>query len=384
MKTIKSTFFLAILFMCCEFACIQRTQARGVDDNENKDLGNALGISALRSDSIQVVNPLLDPTDSIKTEQLYLVVKNNGIEYVCKILSDDGREVLIFTDKLGKIYIPKSEIRSIEKIKDEKSIVRGEYYDSGPFITRYSFTTNALPMKRGANYALINLYGPDVHFALSDNFSLGILTTWIGSPFVVVAKYSMKTKNEKINYSVGTLFGSSSYVNSFRGFGGLHFVNVTFGDAKKNITFAGGYAYLKPGTYSDKPGTYFIDYSTYNGTLPRIPKPVTSGPIFSIGGITKVGVKASFIFDSMIGIFSSHRTQTETTFVGNLNKQVISTVPTQSVAMFLMPGMRFQTTDNKAFQISLAGVSIIHIKGSEDSQKSHTSPIPMCTWFYKF
>jgi hypothetical protein len=39
-----------------------------------------------------------------------------------------------------------------------------------------------------------------------------------------------------------------------------------------------------------------------------------------------------------------------------------------------MPGMRFQRSDSKAFQISLAGVITQDI----------SFPLPMASWFYKF
>ena len=111
--------------------------------------------------------------------QFQLVVKTDGMEYVGKILSDDGREILINTEALGKIYIPKSEIKLIKKIDNTNRIVHGEFRNTGPFTTRYSFTNNAHPVAKGENYALLNLYGPEVHFALSDNFSLGIMSTWL-------------------------------------------------------------------------------------------------------------------------------------------------------------------------------------------------------------
>ena len=44
---------------------------------------------------------------------LRVVTKHDGTEYIGVIISDDGREVLIETKALGKIYIPKSDIRSI-------------------------------------------------------------------------------------------------------------------------------------------------------------------------------------------------------------------------------------------------------------------------------
>ena len=48
----------------------------------------------------------VNPTDT----NTYVIKKNNGVEYIGKILSDDGREVLILTESMGKIYIPKADI----------------------------------------------------------------------------------------------------------------------------------------------------------------------------------------------------------------------------------------------------------------------------------
>jgi hypothetical protein len=203
------------------------------------------------------------------------------------------------------------------------------------------------------------------------------MSTWIASPFVVALKYSFKTKNEKLNYSLGTLVGTSSYINSFRGFGGLHFGNVTFGDAKKNLTLAAGYAYISTG--SDGNNNYIG--STNNGYQ----TPKTHGPIFSIAGITKVGVKASFIFDSMIGVFDYNESNIVYSYnsTNYTSTQTYKYTPGRSIAMFLMPGMRFQKTENKAFQISLAGLSIFRVKGV-NGEKNVTTPLPMCSWFYKF
>ena len=325
MKTIQTFFFFVILL----------------------SVGNLKAETGIDSTQIQ-------KSDSSKVKQLYLVTKLNKTEYVCEILSDDGREVLILTDKLGKIYIPKSDISSIEKINDKNSVVRGEYYEAGPFTTRYSFTTNGFPLKKGSNYAIINLDGPEVHFAITDNFSVGIMSTWLASPFVVVLKQSFKSSNENVHYSVGTLLGTSGYLANLDGYGGLPFANVTFGNTKQNITLSAGYAFI--GTFSN---------SNFG----------VNAPIFSIAGITKVGAKASFIFDSMFGFITTR----------TLNySQILYSYPTyqttNSFGFCLMPGMRFQTRENSAFQVSLAGVSIYDYQ----SKSSVTFPLPMCTWFFKF
>jgi hypothetical protein len=346
-------------------------------------------------------------TDTTKSEQLYAITKNDGSEYIGKILSDDGREVLIETAALGKIYIPKSDIKSIVPIEDQSKIVHGEYSPTGPFTTRYAFTTNALPIKKGENYALINLYGPEVHFAVTDHLNVGVMTTWIASPMVLALKYSMKTKNENINLSLGTLMGSSGYLFNFRGFGGLHFANVTFGGREKNITLAGGYLYGKTGdnSYSTNATTgIFYSDQEYFSTGYNFDKtaPLTHGPIFSVAGITKVGARASFIFDSMIGVFTTPDQNVEVTtttitaptsgyYDPNPPYQYISGTPgwyqhnvtvsdskNQTVALFIMPGMRFQKTDKSAFQFNLAGVSLFR------NGDNFNFPIPMCSWFIKF
>ena len=77
----------------------------------------------------------------------YLIVRNNGVEYVGQILSDDGRELLLLTPQLGKIYIPKSEVKSVTLVNEQTDFKEGEYLGQGVFTTRYQFTTNAFPIK---------------------------------------------------------------------------------------------------------------------------------------------------------------------------------------------------------------------------------------------
>ena len=74
-----------------------------------------------------------NPTDT----NTYVVVKNNGAEYIGKILNDDGREILLETKTLGKIYIIKSEIKSITLVSLREEVIFGEYRSQGPFTTRY-------------------------------------------------------------------------------------------------------------------------------------------------------------------------------------------------------------------------------------------------------
>ena len=306
-----------------------------------------------------------EPTDSsvVKIEK-YIVKKHDGTTYVGELLSDDGREVLINTKELGKIYIPKSDIASMKLFKEEESIAQRNYREAGPFITRYYFTNNALPIKKGDDYAMVHLYGPEVHFAVTEKFTVGVMATWIASPFGLAMKYTIPTKNEKLNFSIGTIMLSSGYLFQARGWGGLHWGSMTYGIPGKNITFSSGFGYVD---------LIENNRSRFESGLEKLNR----GSVSSIAGIAPVGEKASFIFDSMIAI-------SETRNYSNYYTGPSTYESGTQVAAFLMPGMRFQKTDKSAFQFALAGVIQYKSIGFGASQNLRSFPVPMCSWFFKF
>ncbi len=318
----------------------------------------------------------------------YVIKKSNGAEYIGKIISDDGREVLIATKELGNIYIPKADITSIKVVDIEKEMVNNEYRGKGVFTTRYQFSTNAFPIEKDENYAMINLYGPEVHFALNKRISIGLMASWIASPLVLAVKYTIPTSNEKINFGFGTLLGTTGYLNQAKGFGGLHWGMVTLGDRAKNVTLSLGYSYFKPGLsrYDTfyKPGTY-SDQSYYSNVIEEVNSPLVLAPVFGVASIAPVGKKASFILDAMfiLGKTSGEQEQDITPYNDTQGQPIyyvvseLRSVTYPQINFVFMPGMRFQKSETKAFQISLAGII-----GYIDDLYSF--PVPMCSWFYKF
>ena len=331
---------------------------------------------------------------------LYRVVKYNNQEYIGRILNDDGREVLLETPKLGKIYLVKSDIQSITLVNRASDFVGDEYRGTGVFTTRYQFSTNAFPLQKHENYALVNLYGPEVHFSVSKNFSVGFIATWIASPIVLALKYTIPTRNEKLNFGFGTLLGSAGYLNQGRGYGGLHWAMATYGDRKNNVTLSLGYSYLNTGIQSGEqmyePGTYPITLTNgYWGFVNLTPinfkTPTIKAPILGIAGLASVGKKASFVFDMMF-IFGKKVEENRSqiyqyvydpitgdpshTYVGPINSE---TKTTNSLNCLIMPGMRFQKTENSAFQVSLAGVigRRERIYNGEMYVERYSFPIPM-------
>ncbi len=140
---------------------------------------------------------------------MYLVIKNGGTRYICKIISRDAREVLIETKELGQIVIPMHEIKEIRMLKDEEVNDAGDLRLKSAFATRYYFSSNARPISKGDNYIIWNLYGPDIQFGVGENFGVGLLTTWFGSPIVGSLKYSV-FQHEKLSVALGSLVGTGS------------------------------------------------------------------------------------------------------------------------------------------------------------------------------
>ncbi len=336
--------------------------------------------------------------ETVEKDSMVVVTMTNGDVRIGTIKSDDGREILFISKDIGQIYIRKENINSIVPFEEnEYELIDGEYRNAGPFTTRYYFTTNALAIKKGENYALVNLYGPEVHFALTDRLSLGAMTTWIASPFVLAAKYTVPTNNKNVNFGLGTLIGTSGYLNQFRGFGGLHWGMLTFGDRMKNITLSAGFSYINLGfeqnIFSNDPnylvGTYPAVEAEYNAGyynfeyIPSNPSKsnTSTAPTFGIAGITKVGKTASFFFDSMVFFGKTKQTSRQDFYdpiSGQPSYTVVSDDDDAQIVAFFMPGMRFQKSEKTAFQFAAAGV--ISVKNGESS----AFPIPMCSWFFKF
>ena len=306
------------------------------------------------------------------TDSTKIITMNNGDVRIGVIISDDGRELLISTLDIGKIYLRKQDIKNIKPYNPEAGeIVDGDFLANSPFTTRYYFTTNARPLKKGEDYVMIHLYGPEVHFSVNERFSIGIMTTWIASPFVLAGKYSIPTKNPNVNFGIGTLLGTSGYLNTFRGFGGLHWGMATFGDERQNVTVSLGYSYMNPGDYNS----------------PRL----VTAPVLSFAGIKKIGKRASFFFDSMI-FFGSKKEKTYSSYNYTYNPitgmydymWTTSTNSYKNTIAFFMPGMRFQSGPKSAFQFALAGVIYSERNVTNNTSDVTAFPVPQCSWFIKF
>ncbi|WP_027418311.1 hypothetical protein [Crocinitomix catalasitica] len=352
----------------------------------------ALGLFCFGYSGSNVVYSQVDVTYS--EYDLVKVNMKDGSFKTGFILSDDGREILLNSREVGKIYLPKSDIKNIVILGDEADeSTTGEVTLPPSFNTRYHFTTNSLPLKKGEHYAMINLYGPEVHLAPLDNLSIGIMTTWMASPFVLALKYTIPTNNKNINFGLGTLFGTSGYWNAFANYGGLYWGMVTFGDADLNLTLSAGYSHFDTDGLNSfqtvsKEGIYYGTVSN-----PAYPEQETvknnnlTAPAFSVGFAAKIGKNATFIMDGMFFMgkkVGANRIETTET-IGVNQITTVKASDKKSQLLYLMPGMRFQSKPSRAFQISLAGVSVFKQNiGSSETYLAYSFPIPMVSWFFRF
>ena len=360
-------------------------------------------------------------TKDSSEKQLYLVVKNDGAEYYGYIISDDGREILLETKTIGKIYIAKSEIKQITPVNNSEIKVAPsdgytDYRNEGPFTTRYYFTTNGMPIKKSENYALIQLYGPEVHFAVSDNLSVGIMASWIASPIGLATKYSFNSEGNT-HFALGTIIASSGYLLNAQGYGGLHWATVTQGTRSSNFSISAGYAYADVGDnylgsigeqyqdiyYSDRNGKrinysaegvireqlfgadfQYEDHDLYKGFSPSY--------VVGLSGIIPVGKKASFILDAM-GFIAKAKTvmydpyPISVTYVNDQSQTVTEPFVISkgriveqgtNVTLIVMPAMRFSKSYTQAFQVALSGVILVQ------PDDVFSFPVPMVSWLRQF
>ena len=231
------------------------------------------------------------------------VTKEDGAEYLGKLVAMDDRELRLDSTQIGSVVIPRYLIAGIRTGYTSLSevIKRAERQDR--FSTRYFLTTNGFSNSEDGSYILFNIYGPDFQFAISDHVTAGILTTWIGSPIVGSLKYSASI-NENLHGAVGLLAGSSGWLDLGLCFG-VPYASATFGSRINNLTVSAGYGIV-----------------ALNGES-------NARTLLSVAGTTPVWGRVAFIFDSMI---------------------LPEISDSRGTLMFASPGIRWFASNTTAFQ----------------------------------
>lgn len=255
--------------------------------------------------------------DTLKNRRV-VVFKYDGVSFTGVIKSSDEREILMDVEGRGNMYIPLHVIRAISEI----TLTQRDGYSM--FSTRYFLTTNGLGMSKGDKYALLNYYGPEAQFAVADDFTLGVMTTWAAIPLIGSAKYSIHF-NDNLHMSLGTLVGTLSWIKLNAG-GILGYGAFTIGNYENNFTLSAGYAGV---TFDGEGG---------------------SAPLLSLACLFRLGTNLHFVGDSFI-------------YLGDTPFTVI------------VPGLRFERPFKRSsIQVGIGGIIA--------EGEAIPVPVPLFSWFF--
>lgn len=178
---------------------------------------------------------------------LVQIETTDGNTFVGEVVKEDSIKIVLVTEMLGEIAIPKSFIKSQKLVQSEK-IKNGKLWFANPQSTRYFWSPNAYGLKKGEGYYQnIWVLWNQFSYGLSDNFSLGagIIPTFLfaGSPTPVfaTAKFSIPVVKDKVNLGAGAIAGTV-LGEAETGFGILYGLS-TFGSPDNNVTVGMGYGF---------------------------------------------------------------------------------------------------------------------------------------------
>lgn len=201
----------------------------------------------------------------------------DGNDYIGTIVEQDAEKVILLTDNLGQINIPKKQIKVMEPIKKEQ-IVNGAYWYDSPHNTRYFFAPNGYGLKKGEGYYQNNwIFMNQVTYGFSNHFSLGVglVPTFLfgaaGFPFWITPKFSIPITPDKLNLGAGVIY-FNGIGEDFRGTGGgagLAYGTITAGPRDRNITLGLGWGFSEgdwgsypavtlSGMYRQRKNFYFL------------------------------------------------------------------------------------------------------------------------------
>lgn len=172
----------------------------------------------------------------------YEVRLKDGSVFTGKYLETRG-DTMHFNLASSRLAVRKNEMAGIRKV-NRVELKEGTDWYPNPHHTRYLFGPSAFNLKTGEGYYQ-NIYGVvnSVNFGINDNFSIGggteLISLFNGNPFFGIFP---KIGNIKLGKNVTGGLGTLMVVGE-RGFGGIGYGLVTFGDEDRNFTLGAGGAF---------------------------------------------------------------------------------------------------------------------------------------------
>lgn len=248
-------------------------------------------------------------------------------------------------------------IKEIVLLKGGEINKKGKYIGEDKFATRYFIFTNGLPIKKGEHYVQWNLFGPDVQFSIADDLGVGVMTSWLGIPFVGSIKKNWEVA-ENIQVAVGALAASFTWFSP-RMYAALPFGALSFGDRQRNLSFSGGYGFI------NFPDERYLGNGKYGSE-------VEGRFLTSIAGMIKITSNISLVFESFMGIRQKDLTETVIHSDGGGYTSITITKRRPGFAL-IIPGIRWHLSEGKAFQFGFAGIV--------NDGDVFPAPLPIVQWY---
>jgi hypothetical protein len=252
--------------------------------------------------------------------KIVVVTKNDGGTYTGVIISDDGREILIDSKEVGKIYIPKHLIKTIEsaenqesskpvkeiKKEDPKPEVKIDPFDDGELgyknftSTKYIQSDNAFPLRPGEAFLKLMPVGLEVQIPLKPRWSMGAMSSFGGAPVVLKTKLSFPVFKSSF-FSLDAAYGSMMFGGLFgvgisEG-GGYFNTGFSFGDRENNFTAKLGFGLI----HEDQEDWEWDELTQQPFLIDEGMRYVPLG-IVSFSGMTTINDRTQFVFDIIAGL----------------------------------------------------------------------------------
>lgn len=170
---------------------------------------------------------------------VYVFTLANKNEVIGTIIKEEPRETTIKSQDGRILIVPSYEILS-KKPYSEATKINGKIVFKNPHPSRYFFGTSALPMEKGEFYVNSVVFTTaQLQYGISENFSVGFITSFILSPVAATAKYSIKL-NKNNHFALGGMGGTFSWLAPDE-YWGLAFATYTIGNSESNISASGGF-----------------------------------------------------------------------------------------------------------------------------------------------
>ncbi len=190
----------------------------------------------------------------------------DGNEYIGVILMQNSQSIVLKTDNIGEITLPKSTVVSIRPVKNGE-IKDGQYWFENPYATtRYFYNPSGYGLPAGEGYyqntwILLN----QLSIGITDNVSIGVgmipvFLFTLGSggsstPIWFTPKVSIPVEKDKVNIGLGALY--ATVLGEGSGGAGILYGTSTFGPKDKNASIGFGWGYTTDDGISKKPTISF-------------------------------------------------------------------------------------------------------------------------------